>query len=264
MNDKIKFKPILIVIILIIFSPSDIFGSEPILITYSETMNDVIFDGKWTHRTEWKNSAEDKLSFNDMEIILRTAHQENFIFILVNVIGDTHLDQGSDKVILCFDTKNDKTSKPGIDDYCFMSVLGRNDPITFQGNSSIAINGYLKKITNPENLIGISSSSDENDRYSKISHPTFEFKIPTDLISRSNTYGFYLSLYDAHQNKYFLWPENSNPNNLLHVVSPINWGELISPDKSLPEFKFPFLILVPSLFIIIYLTNFKKFFKIFI
>src|SRR3970040_3182761 len=136
-------------------------------------MNDVIFDGKWTHRTEWKNSAEDKLSFNDMEIILRTAHQENFIVILVDVIGDTHLDQGSDKVILCFDTKNDKTSKPGIDDYCFMSVLGRNVPFTFQGNSSFTINGYLKKIPNPENLIGVGSSSDENDSYSKTFHTSY-------------------------------------------------------------------------------------------
>lgn len=263
MNNKIKFKLALIVITLVLFNPVDIFGSEPILITYSDRMNDIIFDGKWTYKTEWKNSSADKLSLDNMEIELRTAHQENFIFILVDVVGDTHLDQGSDKVILCFDTKNDKTAKPSIDDYCFMSVLGRNIPFTFQGNSTFAINGYLKKIPNPENLIGIGSSSDENDRYSTTSHTSYEFKIPTNLISRSNVYGFYLNLYDAHQNKYFSWPENNTSNNLLHIPSPINWGELVSPDKSLPEFEFPFLILIPFLFLIIYLTNLKKCIKIF-
>lgn len=262
MKNKIKFEIITILLILILSNPTPSFANEQIIITYSDAMDDVILDGKWTYTTEWKNSSADKISSNNMEIQLRSAHQDNFIFILVDVVGDTYLDKGSDKVILCFDTKNDKTLKPGIDDYCFMSVLGRNTPITFQGNSSIPINGYMKKIPNPENLIGIGSISNENDRYSKIPHSSYEFKIPTDLIGRSNVYGFYLSLYDAHQNKYYTWPVNTTSNNLLHIATPINWGELVSPDKSLPEFHIPFFILIITLSISIYLTNNKRFFRI--
>ena len=54
--------------------------AEPIMITVSSTMNKVIFDGKWTYGTEWKQSSLNTISYNDGTLMqLRTAHQENFI-----------------------------------------------------------------------------------------------------------------------------------------------------------------------------------------
>lgn len=257
-----KNKTLILLIIFpvfVLFIPTNSFAVDPIMITISDSMNNVIFDGKWTDRVEWKNSSVNNLSYDGMEIQLRTAHQDEFIFILVDVVGDHNLDKGSDKAIVCFDTENNKTQKPGIDDYCFMSILGKKHPFTFQGNSSFAINGYFKKIDNNEKLIGISSISDENDRYSKEPHVTYEFKIPTNVIGRSHTYGFYLSVYDGYSSKHFSWPENSISNNLLYVSSPNQWGEIISPDRSLPEFELSFILIVPALFGIIYLQHSKVF-----
>ena len=57
----------------------DAFGDEPILISISSDLDQVIFDGKWTHVNEWKRSSYNHLKFSDgSEIHLRTAHQENF------------------------------------------------------------------------------------------------------------------------------------------------------------------------------------------
>jgi hypothetical protein len=259
MKNIIQLISFLIIFALTLFIPTNSFATDSILITISDNMDNVIFDGKWTDRAEWKNSSVNNLSYDNMEIQLRTAHQDEFIFILIDVIGDHNLAKGSDKAIICFDTENNKTQKPGIDDYCFMSVLGKEIPFTFQGNSSFAINGYFQKIINHKQLIGTSSISDENDRYSKTPHATYEFKIPIDIIGRSQIYGFYLSVYDSYTNKHFSWPENSISNNLLYVPSTNQWGEIISPDKSLPEFELSFILIVPALLVVIYLTNSKVF-----
>ena len=45
------------------------------------------------------------------------------------------INKGSDSAIVCFDTKNDKTTIPQTDDYCFSTSLGRNSYFTYQGGS---------------------------------------------------------------------------------------------------------------------------------
>ena len=81
-----------------------------------------------------------------------------------------------DNATICFDGKNNKTEAFDANDFCFSTSLNNNQVNSFQGitdeNSSM-----LKKIPNHENLIAISSISDENDRYSKMPHPGYEFKI---------------------------------------------------------------------------------------
>jgi hypothetical protein len=100
----------------------------------------------------------------------------------------------------------------------------------------------MQKISNPENFISISSTSDEIDRYSKIPHPSYEFKIPIELLERSDNYGFYLSVYDASLDRFYSWPENSTRENSSEFPSPSKWGTIISPDKSLPEMNLPILV----------------------
>ncbi len=98
-------------------------------------MNKVIFDGIWSHRTERKHSSLDSLY--DGTIILRTAHQDNFIYIFVDVLSDTILDKGADRTTICFDTNNDKSTTAKDDDYCFVAILGREEGIVMQGDSSL-------------------------------------------------------------------------------------------------------------------------------
>lgn len=61
-------------------------------------MNKVIFDGIWSHKTEWKRSSLDSL--DDGTIIFRTAHQDNFIYIFIDVLSDTIFDKGADRTTI--------------------------------------------------------------------------------------------------------------------------------------------------------------------
>jgi hypothetical protein len=189
---------------------------------------------------------------------LRTAHQGNFIYVFIDDISDTIYAKGSDKAMICFDTRNDKSKNPDSDDYCFISTLGSHYPLTLRGNSLLALTGYFEKISNPTNLSGVGGISDENDRYTTTPHAGYEFKVPTDFVGRLNTYGFYVLVYHANNDKYYSWPENSTGIGFLHLASPSEWGNLVSPDSSLPEFSTPILALILSLIFITYLTRNKS------
>ncbi len=166
--------------------------SDPILITHSTDIHNVIFDGKWTNEVEWKHSSHNLFSYDQMVIHLRTAHHENFIYVFVDPISDTILDHNADKTTICFDAKNNKNTTPDNNDFCFSVSLNQQNGILQQGNS----NGSFDILDTVE-FIAISTVSDENDRYTKIPHPSYEFKIPIELLERSDNYGFYLSFYDA-------------------------------------------------------------------
>jgi len=256
------------IFLLIILSPViflDAFGEEPILISLSSDLDQVIFDGKWTTTSEWKKSSYNHLKFDDgTEIHLRTAHQENFIYIQINAASDMIINKGSDSAIVCFDTKNDKTTIPQTDDYCFSTSLGRNSYFTYQGGNVLAINGFFKKITNDKDFVAIGTVSDKVDRYNKTPHASYEFRIPLDVLGRSDNYGFYVSVFDADTQNHYSWPYNIEKKSILSIPSPSQWGDLISPDKSLPEFNFSMLLsfLIP-LTITIIITRFTSLRKIF-
>lgn len=243
---------ILLLLIPIFYIQSmDLFAEEPILITLSPHIDNIIFDGKWTDDLEWKESSYNKISFDDnTQVHLRVAHQENFIYILIDFESDIILNKISDSAIVCFDTKNDKTKIPQSDDYCFSTTLDGKKSFTYQGNNIPAINGYFTKIPNHENLIAVGTISDKYDRYSKTPHASYEFKIPLDVLGRSNNYGFYFSVFDADSQKHYSWPHNIKKQSLISISNPSVWGDLISPDNSLPEFNFSIMSLLISSIII--------------
>ena len=222
-------------------------------------MEQVVFDGKWTFLTEWKPSSLTTVSIDGKQIIIRSAHYENFIYIFVDSIYDYTLDKGLDKATICFDGKNNKSQIPDENDYCFSTSLGHKQGIVFQGGSVSTVSGNFQKIPNPDNFIAISSVSDENDRYTKVLHPSYEFKIPIDLIKRSDNYGFYLSVYDASSETFYTFPKETMRENLLKIPSPSKWGDIISPDKSIPEMNLPFFILTILLFTVIIIQSRTKF-----
>jgi len=258
MNLKIIFSILIISTVLLFPSKISLASvDEPILITTSANMEQVIFDGKWTFFSEWKSSSLNNFSYDDgMKIILRSAHHGDFMYFFVDALSDFTLDKGMDKATICIDGENNKNKISDDNDFCFSSTLGNNQGIVFQGGSINAITGNFQKISNPENFIGLSSISDENNRYSQIPHTSYEFKIPIELIQRSDNYGFYLSVYDAGSNTFYSWPEDSPRKNFLKIPSPNNWGEIVSPDKSLPELNLPMAVLVISILSVI-IVQFK-------
>jgi len=137
-----------------------------------------------------------------------------------------------------------------------MSYLNGMNSFTYQGGHISNKTSFFTRIPNPDGFIAISTVSDINDRYTSIPHPSYEFRIPTDLIGRESVYGFYFLVYDDHSKKTYTYPQNLDLNNF--VSSPSQWGEIYSPDKSLPEFQLPLFSLVLSIFIIIFFSRIKN------
>ncbi len=57
--------------------------------------------------------------------------------------------------------------------------------------------------------------------------------VSTVVSSRSNTYGFYVSVFDSNGNNLYSWPQDVERKHLLHIPSPSVWGNLVSPDNSI-------------------------------
>jgi len=226
--------------------------NEPILITVSDQMNFIEFDGKWSFFSEWKASSLD--SMGDKTVI-RSAHQDNFVYIFIDVLSDVSLDKGSDRAVICFDPDNSKSSIPDDNDYCFIAILDREVGFTLKGNSPFSSKSNFEQIPNHPDFIAIGAVSDQNDRYLKSPHPSYEFKIPTDLIQRSNHYGFYVETFDAKSGESQTWPGNIPKKSPLSIPSPSYWGDLRSPDRSLPEFPFPILLFVIMLLTMIIVSR---------
>jgi len=238
----------------------NVYAEEPILISISSDLDQVIFDGKWSNTYEWKQSSYNLLSFDDGSFMhLRTAHQGNYIYVHINFQTDGFIDKDSDYAIVCFDTKNDKTLIPQSDDYCFSTFLDMKKSFTYQGNNNSTVDNSFLIISNDENFVAVGSASGKYDRYSKIPHASYEFKIPLDVLGRSDNYGFYISVFEGNSQNYYSWPYNIDKQTNSSFSSPSQWGDLVSPDKSLPEFNFMllFILLMPSLLIFVIITKFN-------
>ena len=253
-----RLKLILSILIIIgILTSNNAFAVEPIMITVSADRDNVIFDGKWTFYREWKGSSLDTINFVDGSIIeLRTAHQGNFIYVMIDAINLSKVNNHKDKAIICFDSNNTKNILPDTGDYCFVATIGKNQPVVLQGGSELAFTSHYKKISNPSELMGVGGVSDQNDRYTATPHESYEFKIPTSLIGRSDKYGFYMEV--QYSDKFYTWPpQNSTSSDISKISNPDKWGQIVSPDKSLPEFPLPMITLVIGFSLFIYMTRNK-------
>jgi hypothetical protein len=231
-------------------------ASEPVMITVSPTMDKVIFDGKWTFYSEWKPASLNTISYNDGTLIqLRSAHQGNFIYILIDEVSKTRFNKHGDIAIICFDKNNSKSITPNENDYCFGNSFDNKNAFTLRGGSPLEETDHYMKIQNPEGLVGVSGVSDENDRYTDVPHASYEFRIPTDVVGRSDDYGFYLGVYDKNSDHVYSWPQEVTTSVPFKIPPPKNWGEIISPDKSLPEFPWPIFMMVLSFSLIVFVTR---------
>jgi len=253
-----KYTIFIIFILLLLPLMNSVYGIEAILISISSSMDKVIFDGKWTNELEWKESSWDSISSDYGTLHLRSAHQGDFIYILLDAVDDQSIDHISDRAVVCIDGNNDKTIIANSNDYCFFIALNGKQGFVYQGGSSLSLNGNFKKISNTEGFVGVGSKSDQNDKYSKIPHTSYEFKIPINLFDRSDIYGFYVQVFDASTKQYYSWPSGGIPDGVFDIPNPSKWGELVSPDKSIPEFNLPILVMIPALYLVIYFTTYLQ------
>ncbi len=107
-----------------------------------------------------------------------------------------------------------------------------------------------------ESIVG--GVSDGHDRYNKVPHSSYEFKIPVELIGKNIEYGLYIAIYDFHENRVYSWPKGIILENNFKIPSPQKWGTMISLDKTLPEFEIPIMITILSLSSIVIISRFSK------
>ena len=222
--------------------------AQEIPITISSNMDKVEFDGKWTFPQEWKASSTDRIPPNSNPIYIRSAHHDNYIYILLDVIPDKTFDKNEDQAMVCFDAKSEQSAKPDSNDYCFKATLGSGNAITLQGSEE---SGKFEVVENPPGLIAVGGISDEYDRHSKIPHTSYEFRIPIDLLQRTDHYGFFIKVFDFTNSETYTWPSEIDLESNSDIASPAKWGLIYSPDKSLPEYDLPILVLLLGTFSII-------------
>lgn len=234
-----------IIVLAVVFGTSCAYAEEPIMITLSSHMQYAVFDGKWSFTEEWKQSSLNSFTYDDgTQIALRSAHEGNFVYIMIDDITGTNYQKGSDFALVCFDTNKARPGIPNSNDYCFDSTLGRAQGIVLQGGSPLGLDGNFRRIAMPDGSIAIGGVSDSNDRYSNVPHSSYEFRIPLGTIGRLDHYGFYMTVFDSANGKFYSYPNGTNPTGILDIPPPTSWGDLVSPDESLPEFPWPALVLV--------------------
>lgn len=226
-------------------------SDNQIFTTVRAGADNIVWDGKWTFLQEWKPTSLNQVD----DLVVRTGHDYNNLYILLDYISQTKLTKNSDSGIVCINANITKEQVLNENDQCFVITLGSNHPITLKGGSKFAVNDYLEKIPNNPDLIAVGGISDSNDRYSDIPHMSYEFKIPIKIIGKTDSYRFFAGVYDSADNQFYSWPNNHAAKIWPYVPASESWGELISPDKSLPEFPIPVIGLLISFLIMIYLTR---------
>lgn len=212
--------------------------AEELFITYTDTDSEIIYDGKWSFKTEWKKSAYTTVEQNFEKLfVLRYAHNYEEILVFIDVIADKSINILKDKSVLCFKSQTNEKNPS----YCFEKIYD-GELTTLVKNPDTLENQY-KKIKNHPNTLAISGISDKYNRYVNDLHISYEFKIPIDLIGRSDVYDFYVAIFDDETNQIISWPLTSEKSEFF-ILKNDDWGQLISPDKSIPEFPFPIIILI--------------------
>ena len=211
------------------------FADEPIKITISSTFDAVIFDGEWSFGHEWKASTLDEFRFNDDDLVLRTAHQNDYMYVLIDVLGDMTNDHMADRAIVCLDGKD--TSKIADEsDWCYVATRGSKNGHTLNGGSPSSQTSHFNIQKNHPDFIAIGGTSGENDRYVKIPHAAYEFKIPIEQIGIEDEYGFFMQVFDGDD--VMTYPNEHSGKYPQKIPSPKQWGLMISPDHSISSEHF--------------------------
>ena len=208
------------------------YADEPIKVTISSTLHNVQFDGGWTFTSEWKSSSYDELLFDDDKLVLRTAHEDGFFYIMVNYLTDFTYDHIADHAIVCFDGY-DTSSIADETDWCYTVSRNSGNGHTLQGGSPIFQTSHFNLVKNHPDFMAYGGMSGKNDPYVNRPHATYEFRIPIEQIGFQDEYGFFVQVFDGNDVK--TYPKEFSGKYPQKIPSPTKWGKIISPDRSITE-----------------------------
>ena len=209
------------------------YADEPIKVTISSTLHDVQFDGEWTFRSEWKESSYDNFRFdNDEQIVLRTAHQDGFFYVMINYLTDFTYHHIADRAIVCFDGY-DTSSMADESDWCYAVSRESGNGHTLQGGSPISQTSHFNLVKNHPDFVAHGGMSGKNDPYVTAPHATYEFRIPIEQIGFQDEYGFFVQVFDGNDVK--AYPKEFSGKYPQKIPSPTKWGKIFSPDRSISE-----------------------------
>ena len=209
------------------------YADEPIKVTTSSALHNVQFDGDWTFRTEWKESSYDNFLFDDdRQLVLRTAHQDGFFYVMINYLMDFTYHHIADRAIVCFDGY-DTSSMADESDWCYAVSRESGNGHTLQGGSPIAQTSHFNLVKNHPDFVAHGGMSDKNDPYVTAPHATYEFRIPIEQIGFQDEYGFFVQVFDGNDVK--TYPKEFSGKYPQKIPSPTKWGKMFSPDRSISE-----------------------------
>ena len=208
------------------------YADEPIKVTISDTLHNVQFDGGWTFTEEWKNTSYDELLFDDGHIVLRTAHEDGFFYIMVNYLTDFSYDHIADHAIVCFDGY-DTSSIADETDWCYTVSRNSGNGHTLQGGSPIFQTSHFNLVKNHPDFVAHGGTSGKNDPYVWAPHAAYEFRIPIEQIGFQDEYGFFVQVFDGNDVK--TYPKEFSGKYPQKIPSPTKWGKIFSPDRSISE-----------------------------
>ena len=208
------------------------YADEPIKVTISDTLHNVQFDGGWTFTEEWKNTSYDELLFDDGHIVLRTAHEDGFFYIMVNYLTDFTYDHIAGHAIVCFDGY-DTSSIADETDWCYTVSRNSGNGHTLQGGSPIFQTSHFNLVKNHPDFVAYGGMSGKNDPYVWAPHAAYEFRIPIEQIGFQDEYGFFVQVFDGNDVK--TYPKEFSGKYPQNIPSPTKWGKIFSPDRSISE-----------------------------
>ena len=210
------------------------YADEPIKVTISDTLHNVQFDGDWTFVSEWKHSSYDNFIFDDdRRLVLRTAHQDGFFYVMINYLTDFTYHHIADRAIVCFDGY-DTSNMADESDWCYVVSRESGNGHTLQGGSPIAQTSHFNLVKNHPDFIAHGGMSGENDPYVTAPHATYEFRIPIEQIGFQDEYGFFVQVYDGNDVK--TYPKEFSGKFPQKIPSPVKWAKIVSPDHSISNY----------------------------
>jgi uncharacterized protein (TIGR02246 family) len=192
-------------------------------------VNPVTIDGKWTTNNEWNDTQEILMEYNiynryknNGTSYLRVKHDEQYLYILIDV--PSHVSPTRFLSNVYVDPEDNGGWQPQPDDYSYsyFAYPGGEYEIKY-----IVVDGrwefyHFKGITNTNIRNNISASSNStNDPYSKISHTTYEYRIP---LSNQKKLKIFVDTIDQDHNFYATWPGK------VWNDTPEIWGKIIIQD----------------------------------
>jgi len=218
-------------------------------------VNPVKIDGKFTAASEWNDTAQVPLSYGTQGVVgyFASKYDSQFIYFVWDFVADNKVFHGNstivypDQVCLWFDISNDRTDRPGENDYnvCVMNT----------GSGSTGVQVYLSRGTGSDwsswsettefssrSLLTASPNSDKP-------HLVYEFRMPVTFANikshmRDYGVGFATEVWDGNTRVNAYLPSN------ISYDSPRTWATLTFSSIAIPEF-FSQPVLVSSLILLL-------------